>query len=171
MVVTSYKYLRQGQSCQRDEEFDCSTTQNFLSSNTDHMCLSIKLACDGIPSCGQDYLPNMDENCFKVTIYSPCIYFRNINISKLNMLVFNLIFFTCFQIHWSSVLLSLVSYALLALLLILILGLFVCVVIRKCSHAESNINSSPKVLEKTNRKTNSTAIEADFCSSENQKVC
>ena len=76
IVVTSYKYLRQGQTCQKDEEFDCSTTQSFLSSNTDHMCMSIKLACDGIPNCGQDYLPNMDENCFKVTIYSPCIYFR-----------------------------------------------------------------------------------------------
>ena len=69
MVVTSYKYLRQGQSCQKDEEFDCSTTQSFLSSNTDHMCMSIKLACDGIPNCGQDYLPNMDENCFKVKTF------------------------------------------------------------------------------------------------------
>ena len=69
MVVTSYKYLRQGQTCQKDEEFDCSTQQSFLSSNTDHMCMSIKLACDGIPNCGQDYLPNMDENCFKVKTF------------------------------------------------------------------------------------------------------
>ena len=67
MVVTSYKYLRQGQNCQKDKEFDCTTTQSFLSSNTDHMCMSINLACDGIPNCGQDYLPNMDENCFKVS--------------------------------------------------------------------------------------------------------
>ena len=69
MVVTSYKYLRQGQNCQKDKEFDCTTTQSFLSSNTDHMCMSINLACDGIPNCGQDYLPNMDENCFKVSYF------------------------------------------------------------------------------------------------------
>ena len=66
MVVTSYKYLRQGQTCQEDKEFDCTSAQSFLSSNTDHMCMSMSLACDGIPNCGQDYLPNMDENCFKV---------------------------------------------------------------------------------------------------------
>ena len=78
--------------------------------------------------------------------------------------------FICFQIHWSSVLLSLVSKVLFALLIILSLGLFVCVVIKRCSHTESNINSSPEVLEKTNLKTDSTAIEADFGSNENQKV-
>merc|ERR1712088_778575 len=79
-------------------EFDCSTTQSFLSSNTDHMCMSIKLACDGIPNCGQDYLPNMDENCFKI--------------------------------HWSSVLLSLVSYILLAITLLLCLSCFARVLIQ-----------------------------------------
>ena len=78
--------------------------------------------------------------------------------------------FICFQIHWSSVLLSLVSKCVFALLIILSLGLFVRVVIKRCIHAESNINSSPEVLEKTNLKTDSTAIEADFCSNENQKV-
>ena len=76
MVVTSYKYLRQGQACQADKEFDCTTTQSFLSSTTDHMCMSMSLACDGIPNCGQDYLPNMDENCFKVcSIMINCEFF------------------------------------------------------------------------------------------------
>ena len=97
MVVTSYKYLRQGQTCQKDEEFDCSTTQSFLSTNTDHMCMSIKLACDGIPNCGQDYLPNMDENCFKVTIYYRCININHIIIIRLTMSAFNLTISMCFR--------------------------------------------------------------------------
>ena len=92
MVFTSYKYLRGGhERCQEIKEFDCSPP-SFLSSSQDHMCMSSNLACDGLPNCGQDYLPNQDENCFKI--------------------------------HWSSVLLSLVSYILLAITLLLCLSCF-----------------------------------------------
>ena len=91
MVITYYKYLRQGERCHETKEFDCSSP-SFLSPSMDHMCMSISLACDGLPNCGQDYLPNQDENCFKI--------------------------------HWSSVLLSLVSYILLAITLLLCLSCF-----------------------------------------------
>jgi hypothetical protein len=98
MVFTSYKYLRGGtQRCQDGKEFDCSPP-SFLSSSNDHMCMSSNLACDGLPNCGQDYLPNQDENCFKI--------------------------------HWSSVLLSLVSYILLAITLLLCLSCFARVLIQ-----------------------------------------
>lgn len=97
MVFTSYKYLRNGERCQEHKEFDCSAP-SFLSSSTDHMCMSSTLACDGLPNCGQDYLPNQDENCFKI--------------------------------HWSSVLLSLVSYILLAITLLLCLSCFARVLIQ-----------------------------------------
>ena len=57
LVVTSYKYLRNGERCQEGKEFDCSS-YNFLSANSDHMCMNTNLACDGLPNCGQNYLPN-----------------------------------------------------------------------------------------------------------------
>ena len=57
IVVTSYKYLKNGERCQEGKEFDCSS-YNFLSANTDHMCMNTNLACDGLPNCGQNYLPN-----------------------------------------------------------------------------------------------------------------
>jgi hypothetical protein len=97
MVITSYKYLRNGERCQENKEFDCST-YSFLTSSQDHMCMNINLACDGLPNCGQDFLPNQDENCFKI--------------------------------HWSSVLLSLVSYILLAITLLLCLSCFARVLIQ-----------------------------------------
>ena len=97
MVFTSYKYLRQGELCHEIKEFDCSP-RSFLSPANDHMCMNSNLACDGLPNCGQDYLPNQDENCFKI--------------------------------HWSSVLLSLVSYILLAITLLLCLSCFARVLIQ-----------------------------------------
>ena len=57
LVVTSYKYLKNGERCQEGKEFDCSP-YNFLSANTDHMCMNTNLACDGLPNCGQNFLPN-----------------------------------------------------------------------------------------------------------------
>ena len=44
IVVTSYKYLKNGERCQEGKEFDCSS-YNFLSANTDHMCMNTNLAC------------------------------------------------------------------------------------------------------------------------------
>ena len=71
IVVTSYKYLKNGERCQEGKEFDCSS-YNFLSANTDHMCMNTNLTCDGLPNCGQNYLPNQDENCFNgVVNYHP----------------------------------------------------------------------------------------------------
>ena len=57
IVVTSYKYLRNGERCQEGKEFDCFS-YNFLSASTDRMCISTNLACDGVPNCGQSFLPN-----------------------------------------------------------------------------------------------------------------
>ena len=91
IVITSYKYLGHGQRCQEHKEFDCSAP-GFMTTTMDHMCMSMDLSCDGLPNCGQDYLPNQDENCFKN--------------------------------HWSSILLSLVSYILLAITLLLCLSCF-----------------------------------------------
>ncbi len=96
MVFTSYRYLR-GQRCHEHKEFDC-LPPTFLSASSDHMCMSHNLACDGLPNCGQDLLPNQDENCFKI--------------------------------HWSSILLSLVSYILLAVTLLLCLSCFARVIIQ-----------------------------------------
>jgi len=68
------------------------------SSSSERMCMSHNLACDGLPNCGQDFLPNLDENCFKI--------------------------------HWSSILLSLISYILLAITLLLCLSCFARVIIQ-----------------------------------------
>ena len=57
IVITSYKYLRNGERCQEGKEFDCFS-YNFLSPSTDRMCISTNLACDGVPNCGQSFLPN-----------------------------------------------------------------------------------------------------------------
>lgn len=113
IVITSYKYLRNGERCQEGKEFDCFS-YNFLSPSTDRMCISTNLACDGVPNCGQSFLPNQDENCFKI--------------------------------HWSSVLLSLVSYILLAITLLLCLSCFARVLIQwsvRSSLAELRTVNSP----------------------------
>ena len=96
MVFTSYKHLGHGQRSQDHNEFDCAP-HTFLGAHY-HLCMSSNLACDGLPNCGQDVLPNQDENCFKI--------------------------------HWSSVLLSLVSYILLAITLLLCLSCFARVLIQ-----------------------------------------
>ncbi len=57
MVITSYKYLTNGELCQESKEFDC-ISHSFLTSSTDRMCMNVKLACDGLPNCGQELLPN-----------------------------------------------------------------------------------------------------------------
>ncbi|CAB4063458.1 unnamed protein product [Lepeophtheirus salmonis] len=98
LIFTSYKYLKRGGRCQKHKEFDCSSPMGFLGSSSKRLCMSVNLACDGLPNCGQDFLPNQDENCFKV--------------------------------HWSSVLLSLVSYILLAVTLLLCLSCFARVLIQ-----------------------------------------
>ncbi|QQP36482.1 Uncharacterized protein FKW44_021607, partial [Caligus rogercresseyi] len=98
LIFTSYKYLKRGGRCQKHKEFDCSSPLGFLGSSSKRLCMSVNLACDGLPNCGQDFLPNQDENCFKV--------------------------------HWSSVLLSLVSYILLAVTLLLCLSCFARVLIQ-----------------------------------------
>lgn len=129
MIITSYKYLRQGETCRKDREFDC-TNQSFFIRDSDHMCVSMKLACDGMPNCGQDHLPNMDENCFKVRMYrtlSPYIH--------QNMIAHHVSFYITisiwFQIHRSSLALPLVSYTILALVLLLFLGLLGCFIIKR----------------------------------------
>ena len=128
MVITSYKYLRQGETCRKDREFDC-TNQNVLSRDSDHMCMSMKLACDGMPNCGQDYLPNMDETCFEVRIVSYMLILPPYMIA--HHVSFYITISIWFQIHRSSVALPLVSYTLLALVLLLFLGLLGCFIIKK----------------------------------------
>ena len=63
VVITSYKYLRNGERCQEGKEFDCFS-YNFLSASTDRMCISTNLACDGVPNCGQSFLPNQVSNLY-----------------------------------------------------------------------------------------------------------
>ena len=67
IVVTSYKYLRNGERCQEGKEFDCFS-YNFLSASTDRMCISTNLACDGVPNCGQSFLPNQ-VSCYFFLCY------------------------------------------------------------------------------------------------------
>ena len=93
-------------------------------------------------------------------IFLPCIIHK-----RLNMLVYNLTISICFQIHWSSVLLSLVSYILLLIVILLFVVFLVGVAIKKLS----NINSSPEVVEHTNVNAHCTATEADFCLNENKQ--
>ena len=71
VVITSYKYLRNGERCQQGKEFDCFS-YNFLSASTDRMCISTNLACDGVPNCGQSFLPNQVS----------CVFFQFLSILK-----------------------------------------------------------------------------------------
>jgi hypothetical protein len=34
--------------------------------------MSFSLACDGLPNCGDNQIPNPDEACFKVTFSTNC---------------------------------------------------------------------------------------------------
>merc|ERR1719219_2225836 len=113
LIFTSYKLLADGSSCREGAEYECPMTDNFRENNG-RLCMSISLACDGLPNCGENQIPNPDEACFKI--------------------------------HWSSVLLSLVSYILLAITLLLCLSCFARVLIQwsvRSSLAELRTVGSP----------------------------
>lgn len=97
LIFTSYKLLADGQSCREGAEYECPMDENFKEKNG-KLCMSISLACDGLPNCGENQIPNPDEACFKI--------------------------------HWSSVLLSLVSYILLAITLLLCMSCFARILIQ-----------------------------------------
>merc|ERR1719219_3392388 len=97
LIFTSYKLLADGSSCREGAEYECPMTDNFRENNG-RLCMSISLACDGLPNCGENQIPNPDEACFKI--------------------------------HWSSVLLSLVSYILLAITLLLCMSCFARILIQ-----------------------------------------
>ena len=92
--------------------------------------MSLSLACDGLPNCGETAIPNSDEQCFKVT---RAITFILCSPSIIVMCTYNP------QIHWSSVLLSLVSYILLAITMLLCMSCFARILIQ--------VTSPPHVLD------------------------
>lgn len=86
--------------------------------------MSLSLACDGLPNCGENIIPNADEACFKVTYYYHC---------WLIFLVYHCLVVNnphIGQIHWSSVLLSLISYILLAITMLLCMSCFARILIQ-----------------------------------------
>ena len=97
LIFTSYKLVRQGETCREGSEYECPTDQHFQDKNG-RLCMSLSLACDGLPNCGENIIPNADEACFKI--------------------------------HWSSVLLSLVSYILLAITMLLCMSCFARILIQ-----------------------------------------
>ena len=46
-------------------EYECPTDEKFQETNG-KLCMSLSLACDGLPNCGDNTIPNPDEACFKV---------------------------------------------------------------------------------------------------------
>ena len=46
-------------------EYECPTDEKFQQTNG-KLCMSLSLACDGLPNCGDNTIPNPDEACFKV---------------------------------------------------------------------------------------------------------
>ena len=46
-------------------EYECPTDEQFQQKNG-RLCMSLSLACDGLPNCGENIIPNADEACFKV---------------------------------------------------------------------------------------------------------
>lgn len=98
LIFTSYKLLHgENQSCRDGAEYECPKDKTFIE-NQGRLCMSLSLACDGLPNCGEKEIPNTDEACFKI--------------------------------HWSSVLLSLVSYILLAITLLLCMSCFARILIQ-----------------------------------------
>jgi len=97
LIFTSYKLVRNGQMCREGAEYECPTDDQFQQKNG-RLCMSLSLACDGLPNCGENIIPNADEACFKI--------------------------------HWSSVLLSLVSYILLAITMLLCMSCFARILIQ-----------------------------------------
>ena len=47
-------------------EYECPTDDQIQQKNG-RLCMSLSLACDGLPNCGENIIPNADEACFKVT--------------------------------------------------------------------------------------------------------
>ena len=52
--------------CSEGAEYECPTDEQFQQKNG-KLCMSLSLACDGLPNCGENIIPNADEACFKVT--------------------------------------------------------------------------------------------------------
>ena len=83
LIFTSYKLVRNGEVCRGQSgtmvvnnnnsivcaegaEYECPTDDQFQQKNG-KLCMSLSLACDGLPNCGETAIPNSDEQCFKVT--------------------------------------------------------------------------------------------------------
>ena len=66
LIFTSYKLVRSGETCREGAEYECPTDQHFQDKNG-RLCMSLSLACDGLPNCGENIIPNADEACFKVS--------------------------------------------------------------------------------------------------------
>ena len=49
-----------------DTEFECPTSPSFRET-TGRLCMSFSLACNGLPNCGDNQIPNPDESCYKVS--------------------------------------------------------------------------------------------------------
>ena len=57
--------------CSEGAEYECPTDEQFQQKNG-RLCMSLSLACDGLPNCGENIIPNADEACFKVTHSCHC---------------------------------------------------------------------------------------------------
>lgn len=97
--------------------------------------MSLSLACDGLPNCGENIIPNADEACFKVTAQEAIIIIGWYFCWCFPYLLFLgcvliIIMILSPQIHWSSVLLSLISYILLAITMLLCMSCFARILIQ-----------------------------------------
>ena len=103
IAVTYYKYLRNSKiGC----GCHCCFPFDFLPDHPDCMCISTNLVCDGVPNCGQFLMDNQESLQFQDEKF--------------------------FKTHWSSVLVSILSYIFLAITLLLFLSCFLWVLIQ-CS--------------------------------------
>lgn len=124
-------------SASEGAEYECPTDEQFQQKNG-RLCMSLSLACDGLPNCGENIIPNADEACFKVT--SNSYHYRyfvgiflcfSLFINRLHFWeIMGLIWIFSAQIHWSSVLLSLISYILLAITMLLCMSCFARILIQ-----------------------------------------
>ena len=83
-------------------EYECPTDEQFQQKNG-RLCMSLSLACDGLPNCGENIIPNADEACFKVSHHHHVITSHFIMKFIMNQLRMsdNINFFTAAKYHAS----------------------------------------------------------------------